>query len=121
MPKRTQHPPEAASPLSSCCAVVRHGTRAGLDAPRALSVPKNLSASVPEILAGPDGYVGHLRPPVSPPPGARVREAQWRPCHLEAAPLRGATEWLEHYRRFWDQSLDALADPLARVQRRRPR
>lgn len=39
---------------------------------------------------------------------ARGREAQWRPCRLEAGPLRDVAEWLEHYRQFWDQSLDRL-------------
>jgi len=39
---------------------------------------------------------------------ARGREAQWRPCRLEAAPLKGAADWIEHYRRFWDVRLDAL-------------
>ena len=38
----------------------------------------------------------------------RGREAQWRPCRLDPAPLRGAAEWLEHYRRFWEASLDRL-------------
>ncbi len=40
---------------------------------------------------------------------SRAREAQWRPCHLEAAPLRDLSEWLDEYRRFWDRSLDSLA------------
>jgi DNA-binding transcriptional ArsR family regulator len=39
---------------------------------------------------------------------ARGREAQWRPCRLEARPLKDAFNWLEHYRRFWEQSLDRL-------------
>ena len=39
----------------------------------------------------------------------RGREAQWRPCHLEAAPLQAVSEWLEDYRRFWDRSMDSLA------------
>lgn len=39
---------------------------------------------------------------------SRGREAQWRPCRLEAGPLRDVAEWLEHYRQFWDQSLDRL-------------
>ncbi len=38
----------------------------------------------------------------------RGREAQWRPCRLEAAPLKDATDWLEHYRRFWEESLGRL-------------
>ncbi len=43
---------------------------------------------------------------------SRGRDAQWRPCHLEAAPLRDVFEWLESYRRFWDRSLDSLAEYL---------
>jgi DNA-binding transcriptional ArsR family regulator len=39
---------------------------------------------------------------------ARGREAQWRPCRIDAGPLRDVAEWLEHYRRFWEQSLDRL-------------
>jgi DNA-binding transcriptional ArsR family regulator len=40
---------------------------------------------------------------------ARAREAQWRPCRLEAAPLRDAVEWLNRYRLFWSSQLDRLA------------
>jgi DNA-binding transcriptional ArsR family regulator len=47
---------------------------------------------------------------------ARTRTAQWRPCRLEAAPLKDAAEWLEHYRRFWEQSLDRLEDYLRELQ-----
>jgi len=39
---------------------------------------------------------------------SRGRSAQWRPCRLEAGPLRDVAGWLEHYRRFWDESLDRL-------------
>jgi DNA-binding transcriptional ArsR family regulator len=39
---------------------------------------------------------------------ARAREAQWRPCRLEAGPLKQAASWIEEYRRFWEQSLDRL-------------
>lgn len=39
---------------------------------------------------------------------ARGREAQWRPCRLEAAPLKDIADWVGHYRRFWEQSLDRL-------------
>src|SRR5271169_5029164 len=39
---------------------------------------------------------------------ARGREAQWRPCRLEARPLKDAADWLEHYRIFWEQSIDRL-------------
>jgi DNA-binding transcriptional ArsR family regulator len=49
---------------------------------------------------------------------ARGREAQWRPCRLEAAPLKDAADWLERYRRFWEQSLDRLDDYLRELQTR---
>lgn len=47
---------------------------------------------------------------------ARGRKAQWRPCRLEAGPLKDAADWLDHYRRFWDASLDRLDDYLAELQ-----
>jgi DNA-binding transcriptional ArsR family regulator len=39
---------------------------------------------------------------------ARGREAQWRPCRLEAGPLKDVADWAEDYRRFWEQSFDRL-------------
>lgn len=39
---------------------------------------------------------------------SRGREAQWRPCRLEAAPLKGADEWIAHYRRFWEGRFDRM-------------
>jgi DNA-binding transcriptional ArsR family regulator len=47
---------------------------------------------------------------------SRGREAQWRPCRLEARPLKDAVNWLEHYRRFWEQSLDRLDAYLHELQ-----
>jgi DNA-binding transcriptional ArsR family regulator len=49
---------------------------------------------------------------------SRGREAQWRPCHLEAGPLKQVTEWLEEYRRFWDLNLDSLGAYLKTMQNR---
>ena len=49
---------------------------------------------------------------------ARGREAQWRPCRLEAGPLKDAAKWLEYYRRFWEQSFDRLEDYLREVQKK---
>jgi DNA-binding transcriptional ArsR family regulator len=39
---------------------------------------------------------------------ARSRDAQWRPCHLEPGPLKEVSDWIEHYREFWEQSFDRL-------------
>jgi DNA-binding transcriptional ArsR family regulator len=47
---------------------------------------------------------------------ARGREAQWRPCRLKASPLKDVADWVEHYRGFWEQSLDRLDDYLREVQ-----
>jgi DNA-binding transcriptional ArsR family regulator len=47
---------------------------------------------------------------------ARGRDAQWRPCRLKAAPLKEAVDWLEQYRRFWEESLDRLEDYLRELQ-----
>lgn len=46
----------------------------------------------------------------------RGREAQWRPCRLHAQPLRQAAHWIEHYRRFWEESFDRLDDYLTELQ-----
>jgi DNA-binding transcriptional ArsR family regulator len=47
---------------------------------------------------------------------ARGREAQWRPCRLEASPLKEVAEWLEHYRRFWEDSFDRLDEYLTQLK-----
>jgi DNA-binding transcriptional ArsR family regulator len=47
---------------------------------------------------------------------ARGREAQWRPCRLEANPLKDVADWVEHYRGFWEQSLDRLGAYLREEQ-----
>ena len=47
---------------------------------------------------------------------ARGREAQWRPCRLEGEPLRDVADWMEQYRRFWDESFDRLDDYLQSIQ-----
>ena len=49
---------------------------------------------------------------------SRTRDAQWRPCQLQAGPLKDAAAWIEHYRRFWEESLDRLSDYLADLQAR---
>ena len=47
---------------------------------------------------------------------ARGREAQWRPCRLEAGPLKEVAGWVEHYRRFWELRLDRLDGYLRELQ-----
>jgi len=46
----------------------------------------------------------------------RGRQAQWRPCELEATPLREVAEWADNYRRFWDESYERLDEYLNHLQ-----
>jgi DNA-binding transcriptional ArsR family regulator len=41
----------------------------------------------------------------------RTRSAQYRPCRLQAAPLRDASDWIDHYRQYWEESFDRLHSP----------
>jgi DNA-binding transcriptional ArsR family regulator len=47
----------------------------------------------------------------------RGREAQWRPCRLAAKPLKEVADWVEQYRRFWEERLDRLDDYLKVLQK----
>ena len=47
---------------------------------------------------------------------ARGREAQWRPCKLKPEPLKQAADWLDEYRRFWEESFDRLDEYLKNLQ-----
>ena len=50
---------------------------------------------------------------------ARGRDAQWRPCRLDAAPLKEVADWIAHYQRFWSESLDRLDEYLKENQKER--
>jgi DNA-binding transcriptional ArsR family regulator len=47
---------------------------------------------------------------------AQGRKAQWRPCRLEAEPLKRASEWVDEYRRFWDETFSRLDEYLRQIQ-----
>jgi len=49
---------------------------------------------------------------------ARSRDAQFRPCRLDAAPLKEVADWVEHYRRFWEQSFERLDEYLRELKER---
>ena len=51
---------------------------------------------------------------------SRGREAQWRPCRLDAGPLKDAASWIEEYRRFWSAHVDALERHLDRMNPAKP-
>jgi DNA-binding transcriptional ArsR family regulator len=50
---------------------------------------------------------------------SRGREAQWRPCHLEAEPLLAVAEWVGGYARFWTRNLDSLDAYLKSIPRKK--
>jgi len=49
---------------------------------------------------------------------ARGREAQWRPCRLQAAPLKNIADWVERYRRSWEESFVRLDNYLHELQQK---
>jgi len=46
----------------------------------------------------------------------KTRDAQWRSCKLNVDPLKEATDWIEQYKEFWEESLDRLGEYLKEVQ-----
>lgn len=50
----------------------------------------------------------------------RCRDAQWRPCRLKAGPMKEAVDWLEAYRRHWEESFDRLEEYLRELQKKQP-
>ncbi|HEY2155436.1 MAG TPA: metalloregulator ArsR/SmtB family transcription factor [Isosphaeraceae bacterium] len=76
---------------------------------------KELSAPFP--MSGP-AVSKHLRVLESAGLIARGREAQWRPCTLEAGPLKEVAEWAEGYRKFWDKSFERLDEYLRHLKAR---
>jgi DNA-binding transcriptional ArsR family regulator len=48
----------------------------------------------------------------------RGRDAQWRPCRIEAARLKEVSDWLDHYRKFWEDSFDRLDEYLQELQKK---
>jgi len=51
---------------------------------------------------------------------SRGREAQWRPCRIEAAPLKEVADWAERYRHIWEARLDRLDSYLQELKRTQP-
>jgi DNA-binding transcriptional ArsR family regulator len=49
---------------------------------------------------------------------SRSRDAQRRPCHLQSAPLQEVAEWVEQYRRYWEQNMNRLDEYLGQLQRK---
>lgn len=103
--------------LSTTFAALADPTRRAILArlSRGEATVKELSA--PFAMSGP-AISKHLRVLEHAGLISRGREAQWRPCRLEAAPMREVTEFAEEYRRFWDESYARLDSYLKTLQQK---
>jgi DNA-binding transcriptional ArsR family regulator len=112
----------ASDPLSVTFSALADPTRRAILARLARGACSVKELSAPFAMSGP-AVSKHLRVLERAGLIARGREAQWRPCRLEAAPLKEVAEWAEDFRQFWEasfQRLDALlADLNTREKRRR--
>ena len=101
----------AADPLSTTFAALADPTRRAI-----LARLANGAASVGELAEPFDislpAVTKHLKVLQRAGLISQGREAQWRPCRLEARPMREASEWMESYRRHWERRLDRLDDYL---------
>ncbi|GAA5169630.1 metalloregulator ArsR/SmtB family transcription factor [Pseudonocardia eucalypti] len=105
----------AKDPLSVTFAALADPTRRAILA-RLIEGPATVKElSAPFDMSGP-AVSKHLRVLERAGLIARGREAQWRPCRLDATPLREVTEWAEGYRRFWDASYTRLDDYLQKMK-----
>jgi DNA-binding transcriptional ArsR family regulator len=101
--------------LNATFAALADPTRRAILARLALGEATVTELGKPFDMSGP-GLSKHLKVLERAGLIARGREAQWRPCRLVAGPLKGASDWLEQYRRFWEESFDRLDDYLRELQ-----
>jgi len=102
-------------PLSATFSALADPTRRAILARLAegSATVKELSAPFP--ISGP-AVSKHLRVLERAGLITQTRDAQWRPCRLEAAPLEEVAAWAEDYRRFWDESYERLDEYLRHLQ-----
>jgi DNA-binding transcriptional ArsR family regulator len=105
----------AADPLSLTFAALADPTRRAILARLTDGAATVKELSAPFAISGP-AVSKHLRVLERAGLIARGRDAQWRPCRLEAAPLREVAEWAENYRRFWDTSYGRLDEYLRQLK-----
>jgi DNA-binding transcriptional ArsR family regulator len=102
-------------PLDATFAALADPTRRAILARLALGETTVSDLAAPFAMSGP-AISKHLKVLERAGLITRGREAQWRPCRLSAGPLRGAADWLDSYRRFWEDSFDRLDDYLQELQ-----
>jgi len=105
----------ASDPLSTTLSALADPTRRGILARLALGEASVTELAEPYAMSM-AAVSKHLKVLEQAGLISRGREAQWRPCRLEAAPMRDVAGWLDFYRRFWDQSLDRLDAYLQQIQ-----
>jgi DNA-binding transcriptional ArsR family regulator len=101
----------ASDALSLTFAALADPTRRAILARLAEGAATVKQLSAPFAISGP-AISKHLRVLERAGLIARGRDAQWRPCRLEATPLREVAAWADDYRRFWDESYERLDDYL---------
>jgi DNA-binding transcriptional ArsR family regulator len=107
-------------PLSATFAALADPTRRAILARLATGEATVTELAEPFRMSLP-GVSKHLKVLESAGLISKGREAQWRPCRLEGKPLRDVAEWMNTYRRFWDESMDRLDDYLQELQKEQPR
>jgi DNA-binding transcriptional ArsR family regulator len=101
--------------LSATFAALADPTRRAILARLVLGETSVTELSKPFDISGP-AISKHLKVLESAGLITRGREAQWRPCKIEPQALKPVDEWLENYRRLWEQRLDRLEDYLRELQ-----
>jgi DNA-binding transcriptional ArsR family regulator len=109
-----------ADPLSATFSALADPTRRAILARLALGETTVNELAKPFAISGP-AVSRHLKVLQQAGLIARSRDAQWRPCRLEPAALKGVDDWLEDYRRLWDERLDRLDDYLRTLQAKKPK
>src|SRR5215204_3717036 len=107
--------PMTTDPLSQTFAALADPTRRAILAHLTEGAATVKELSEPFAMSGP-AVSKHLRVLERAGLIARGRDAQWRPCRLEAAPLKEVAEWVENYRRFWDESYERLDEYLQHLK-----
>lgn len=107
----------SADPLSKTFAALAHPARRAILARLVLGEATVSELAAPLAMSLP-AVTKHLKVLEAAGLIARSRNAQWRPCSLQAGPLREAADWIGDYRRFWEESLDRLDEYLKDLQRK---
>ncbi len=102
-------------PLSTVFAALADPTRRAILARLAEGPATVTELSAPFAMSGP-AVSKHLRVLERAGLIVRGRDAQWRPCRLEAAPLKEVADWVERYRDLWEDRFDRLDDYLRELQ-----